>query len=108
MLSLSYDISKSVDSKKQKFNKAYFGSIKFEVEPEKVLLIKNKIENLQNVLRFLIVKTVKENTMHTPKNPMFKKESIKEEKTVEHIEKPKVSEAEIDKSIDNLVIDQTL
>jgi ribosomal protein S6 len=111
MMILAYDISKAVNSKKQKFNKAYFGWVKFEVAPGKVTDIKNKIENNQNVLRFLIIKTVRESTIHTPKIPMFKKDpgaSSGQERGEEHAEKPKVSEAEIDKSIDELVINQTL
>ncbi|MFH0804337.1 MAG: 30S ribosomal protein S6 [Candidatus Zambryskibacteria bacterium] len=108
MTVLAYDISKSVNSKKQKFNKAYFGWVKFEIGPSKIAEIKTKIENIMDVLRFLIIKTVRENTIHTPKIPMFKKESIREGKSEEQVEKPKVSEEEIDKSIDELVIDQTL
>ena len=105
MVVLAYDISKNIDSKKQKFNKAYFGWVKFEADPSQISNIKSKIENLINILRFIIIKTVKEDTMHAPKIPMFKKEnSSKEEKKVEHIEKVKASEAEIDKSIDQLII----
>ena len=108
---LAYDISKNVDSKSQKFNKAYFGWVKFEADPAKIADIKNKVENNQNVLRFIIVKTVKEDTMHVHKIPMFKKEpsaSSGQEKEERGVEKPKVSEAEIDKSIDELVVNQTL
>lgn len=105
MTILSYDISKDIDSKKHKFNKAYFGWVKFETDPSRVGDIKSKVESLANVLRFIIVKTVREETMHTPKIPMFKKENIsKEEKTEEHMGKTKASEAEIDKSIDQLII----
>ena len=104
IMALAYEISKAVSSKKQKFNKAYFGWVKFDLDPSKIANIKSKIESNQNVLRFLIVKTVKENTMHTPKIPMFRKENSKEEKNEEHTEAPKVSEEEIDKSIDELVI----
>lgn len=103
MTALSYDISKSIDSKKQIFNRAYFGWVKFEADPAKIGNIKNKVESIQNILRFLIVKTVRENTMHTPKIPMFRKEASKE-KGEDHAEKPKVSEAELDKSIDELII----
>lgn len=105
---LAYDISKSINSKKQNFSKAYFGWIKFEIEPSQIKDIKNKIESLPNILRFLIIKTIKESTMHTPKIPMFKKENNKEEKGEDHTEKPKASEAEMDKSIDELVINQTV
>jgi ribosomal protein S6 len=109
MVVLAYDISKAINIKRQKFNKAYFGWVKFEADPAKVADIKNKVENIQNVLRFLIIKTVKENTIHVPKIPMFRKENNnKEEKQEERVEKTKASEAEIDKSIDELVVDQTL
>jgi ribosomal protein S6 len=105
MTILSYDISKTIDTKKQKFNKAYFGWVKFELNPSQISNIKSKFEGLPNVLRFIIVKTVKEDTMHTPKIPMFKKESNnREEKGEEHAEKTKASEAERDKSIDQLII----
>jgi ribosomal protein S6 len=105
MVILSYDISKTIDSKKQRFNKAYFGWVKFEADPSQISNIKSKIESLADVLRFIIVKTVKEDTMHTPKIPMFKKEnSNKEEKGTEHVEKVKASEEEIDKSIDQLIV----
>lgn len=102
---LSYEISKNIDTKKQKFNQAYFGWVKFEIDPSKIAGIKSKIENIRNVLRFIIIKTVKEDTIHVHKIPMFKKESAKEDKGGELIERPKASEAEIDKSIDDLVIE---
>lgn len=107
MIVLAYNISKNINSKSQRFNKAYFGWIKFEADPSQINAIKSKVEGLENVLRFLIVKTVKENTLHTPKVPMFKKE-IRDEKIEESTEKHEVSEEEIDKSIDELVIDQNL
>lgn len=104
MINLAYDLSKIIGTKKHNFNKAYFGWVKFELESANIAAIKSKIENLQSVLRFLIVKTVKENTMHTPKIPMFKKDNLKEEREEERVEKPKASAEEIDKSIDELLV----
>lgn len=102
---LAYEISKKVSGKKHDFNKAYFGWIKFEAESSKIGGIQTKIENQEEVLRFLMIKTVRENIMHVPKIPMFRKESApKDEKTQNEADKPKASEAEIDKSIDELVI----
>lgn len=107
MIVLAYNISKNINSKNQSFNKAYFGWIKFEVDPSQANVIKGKVEALENVLRFLIVKTVRESTVHTPKVPTFKKE-VRDEKTEGSTEKHEASEEEIDKSIDELVIDQNL
>ena len=106
MIPLAYEISKSIGSKKQDFNKAYFGFIKLEVEPSKIDSIKIKLETFDEVLRFIIIKTVRENTLFTPKIPMFKKELKKEEKETCEVsaDQPKVSEEEIDKSIDELLI----
>lgn len=104
MINLAYDLSKVIGTKKQNFSKAYFGWIKFEAEATNITDIKSKIESLPNMLRFLIVKTVKENTMHTPKIPMFKKDNLREEKEEEKVEKPKASAEEIDKSIDELLV----
>lgn len=107
---LAYEISKNIGSKKHDFNKAYFGWIKFEIEPSEIASIKNKLDSTVEVLRFIIIKTVRENTIHIPKIPMFKKENskenkdVKEEEGAEQADKPKASEAEIDKSIDELVI----
>lgn len=105
MIVIAYDISKNINSKRQKFNKAYFGWIKFEIDPSQISQVKSKIENVANILRFVIIKTVKEDTMHIHKAPMFRKEDNKEEKGETQTEKPKASEAEIDKSIDELVIE---
>jgi ribosomal protein S6 len=111
---LSYEIKKRVETKNVSFNKAYFGWIKFEIEAAVVGKIKEDIANNENVLRFIIIKTVKENTMQAFKSPMLAKENNRDEtpkvsKDVSaQTEKVEISEEEIDKSIDELVIDQTL
>lgn len=99
---LAYDIAKKIDNKNLNFNKAYFGWIKFEMEKSIVSGFVSKLESFPEVLRFLVVKTVKENTMHSPKMPIFKKEGSREAEA-DSQEKTPVSEEEIDKSIDELV-----
>lgn len=115
LINLAYEISKSVNAKKQKFGKAYFGWVKFEMNPDQVLVVKSKIENLPEILRFIIIKTVRENTIHTPKIPMFKKENKGESPVRGEVsaqnepkEKVEISEEEIDKSIDELLIDEKI
>lgn len=106
---LSYEIKKRVETKYLSFNKAYFGWIKFEILPVLIDKIEKEIKNNDNVLRFIIVKTVKENTMHIFKSPVVNKENIKEEiakipKNVNVQEKVEMSEEEMDKSIDELLV----
>lgn len=103
IMSLSYEIWKSINAKRQAFNRAYFGWIKFEAEPSVIAGLKNKIDNLPDILRFIIVKTVREETLRAHKIPVFKKEHVKEGSEEGSEKKPEASEEEIDKSIDELL-----
>jgi ribosomal protein S6 len=106
---LAYDVDKKIDTKSLKFNKAYFGWIKFEMDRSKVLDLKSKVEAMTNVLRFLIIKTVKESTISIVKTPAYKKEKESEVVTEkDSVEKVQIDEKELDKSIDELVVDESL
>jgi ribosomal protein S6 len=63
MLALAYTMDKVIETKRQKFDHAYFGWIKFEVESSEVGSIKSKVDALSEVLRTLFVTTLRENTM---------------------------------------------
>jgi small subunit ribosomal protein S6 len=104
MRQLAYGMIKKSESRNIIFSKAYFGWIKFEMEKERVSEFNKKIKSLDNILRFIIVKTVRENTMSVPKTPIFKKETKDELSSEELEEKAPVSEADLDKSIDDLVV----
>lgn len=101
MRALSYAIQKSIGGRYQNFSQAYFGWIKFEADAAGVFLFKEALEKNENILRFLIVKTVRENTMTAPRVPIFRRsetETPKREETKEAAA-AKVSEAELDKAI---------
>jgi ribosomal protein S6 len=102
---LSYEIKKRVETKYLSFNKAYFGWIKFEILPASVDKIGKEIKNNENILRFIMVKTVRENTMHTFRPPMVSRENNREEIIKAPKKKTEISEAEIDKSIDELLVE---
>ena len=108
---LSYEIKKRVETKYLAFDKAYFGWVKFETLPDSIDKIKKDIESNQDILRSIIVKTVKENTIHTPKSPIIMRENNIEEIKIPkyepiRAEKAEISEAEIDKSIDELLVNE--
>lgn len=63
MMQLAYTLGKDVQNVRNKFDTAYFGWTKFEMEPEKVLKLKKKLDLDPNFLRLLIIKTIKENTV---------------------------------------------
>lgn len=103
---LAYTIKKkTVAGSYDKFDKAYFGWVKFEVNPSKIDLIKKSSELIDSFIRVLVITTIKENTY------LGKRASATNELEVEVVEKaPEVQETEttaspeeIDKSIDAMV-----
>jgi len=63
MIPLAYSMVKVISNVRNKFNTAYFGWIKFTMDSDKVLELKKKLDLDPNFIRFLILKTVKENTI---------------------------------------------
>ena len=59
MISLAYTMLKVTQNVRNKFDTAYFGWIKFEIIPEKVLELKEKLKVDPNVIRSLMLKTVR-------------------------------------------------
>jgi ribosomal protein S6 len=109
LINLAYSMTKSVADIKKKFNTAYFGWLKFETKSELMPLIKKAVDANPNVLRYLLIKTVRENTLYTPKlntRALAKEEApAKVKKSVKTDEKKATSVEDIDKSIDELVIE---
>ena len=103
MRDLAYKMQKYIDTKKVSFTKAYFGWIKFEGESELAQELKKVADEHANILRYLIIKTIRENTLLTKPKERVEREELSAEKSAE--EKPKMSAEEIDESIDELVIE---
>lgn len=104
-IGLAYSMLKVISNVRHKFNTAYFGWVKFEMSTEKVTELKKKLDLDTNVIRFLIVKTVRENTMATKRyvnrdftrrRPSITKKEGENEAPVE------INKEEIDKEIDAL------
>ncbi|MGH7249438.1 MAG: 30S ribosomal protein S6 [Minisyncoccia bacterium] len=60
---LAYSMSKVVANVRSKWNTAYFGWIKFSMDAGNITELKKKLDLDPNIIRFLIIKTVKENTI---------------------------------------------
>jgi len=110
LLDLAYSISKAVGGAKRNFNTAYFGWIKFDAGEAPVAKIKKFFDENENILRFLLIKTVKESTLFAPK--IFDiGASTKEEAKIskndlsekEREIKSPISQEELDKTIDKLI-----
>ena len=104
MITLAYPMQKILSNVRNKFTTAYFGWIKFTMEPAQVLELKKALDLDRNLIRFLILKTVKENTIAAKRfirgegeyrRPMVKK--------TENEEAVPINKEEVDKEIDALV-----
>lgn len=117
VMELAYPMENITGNKKSVFNSAYFGWIKFEIIPESILTIEAEMKKNPNVFRFLIIKTVREDTFEKV-SPISKDEvaDIPKEKTdkasKETIEiskekdtKKEISNEKVDKAIDELVVE---
>jgi ribosomal protein S6 len=104
---LAYTVERSLTGKREKYDEAYFGFIKFALERESIPAFENALRSNKNVLRFLLIETVREEIGAVPRRAVFASdrlegETIQKPKTTEEEATP-VSEEELDKSIDALV-----
>ena len=104
---LAYTMVKKIGASNHSFDKGYFGWFKFEVSRKDIESIKKTFEENPNMLRTLIITTIRENTYLGKKSPVA---SILAREEVVTIEVPApdvliapVSVEEIDKSIDEMV-----
>ncbi|HRH26774.1 MAG TPA: 30S ribosomal protein S6 [Parcubacteria group bacterium] len=63
LIDLAYEMVKVVQTSRFKADKGYFGWIKFQLSSENIDSVKKFLDNNVDVLRYLLIKTVKENTL---------------------------------------------
>lgn len=121
---LAYTVSKSINNKNVKFNEAYFGAFRFELDPAAVADLKVAIDKTDEVLRFLLMKLDKraDKTQLRARLPERRNyyavpsrteipEHMSEEKIIKPIkliqaptvDKGSMSEADIDREIEGLL-----
>ncbi len=76
MRELAYEMTRVVNNVNVRFNEGYFGWIKFEMDGSKVKELEKGLKLDEQVVRFLVVKTVRENTVFTKRAPVIKAESL--------------------------------
>jgi len=105
MINLAYTMQKTVQNVRSKYDTAYFGWMKFYMESEKVLDLKKKLDLDANIIRFLIIKTVKENTVAAKRfvHKDTPRKKISTVKAGENEESAPINKEEIDKEIDAMI-----
>ncbi len=101
MIELAYEMSRSIENKKQYFSYGYFGWIKFETTTVDILKIKKILDGNEKLIRFLLINTVRESTLSL-KRPYGKTDGVKR-RTVTKQESMPIDEKVLDKEIDALV-----
>ena len=76
MRELAYEMIRVQNNINVRFNEGYFGWIKFELDAEKVKELEKGIKLDEEVVRYLIVKTVRDNTVYTKRAPVIKAETL--------------------------------
>lgn len=106
MTQLSYPMSRAEAGKRDRYNQAWFGWVKFEVAPQEVKALEEEIGRMITVLRMIVISTVRESTRSS--KLLLSDRPVGD--TVKKAEAPKgegkkLSEAEIETAVDELVAD---
>jgi len=103
---LAYSIVKEAEGKRVPFTSAYFGSVKYELSPETVSSLYSALEKESALLRFLLIETVRESAIPMRRPVFARPDSIRTlEKHPAKAEKTVMSEEEIDRTIEELMVE---
>jgi ribosomal protein S6 len=92
---LAYEMTRVVNNVNVRFNVGYFGWIKFEMDGSKVKELEKGIKLDEQVVRYMVVKTVRENTVYTKRAPVIKVESLVNNETDDIVNIDTTSDADI-------------
>ncbi|HPB60269.1 MAG TPA: 30S ribosomal protein S6 [Candidatus Paceibacterota bacterium] len=114
MIRLAYTIKKDIGNKKERFNDAYFGALRFKLLPEKAAVLKDVLDKSDKIIRCLTIAMPEgEETIVLPKRTFQRREVQTEpfeierrEKEVEPEEVKEMTKEDIDKEIENLLEEQ--
>jgi ribosomal protein S6 len=113
LVDLAYTMTKKIGTAHQRFDQAYFGWMKFELAVSEIESVKKAFEMNPDMLRMLVIITIKENTFLGKKAPVVEGSLISTEAIVgtENQQIPGLEGAapvpatveDMDKSIDEMV-----
>ena len=62
LIDLAYAMDKIIKNKREIFHRGYFGWIKFDIAADQMEALKTALDTHEKVLRFLLIKTVRQDT----------------------------------------------
>ncbi len=103
LIELAYEMPRTIENKKTWFENAYFGWVKFEIDPSVLSELKEVFARNEQIIRFMTLKTVRENTIASKRIPYVRKRDVKTKEDGTPEEKVEINEAQVDAEIDALV-----
>ncbi len=107
LINLAYDMDKVINNKRNTFSQAYFGWIKFYLNPDWIVEFEEDVSAVENILRYLVIKTIPENTIVSEvpyklaKSSKKQVEDDEEELEGDDVERPIADEAPLEEDIDS-------
>ncbi len=104
LMELAYEMETTINNKKEYFTNGYFGWFKFELDPERLLVLQEKLALSDKLIRFLLIKTIRASTMSSkrPYGRDFKRRPAGAKTEGENTAPVEINKEEIDKQIDAL------
>lgn len=78
---MAYEMCRVISNQNHYFTEGYFGWIKFETTASEMVAIKNKLELDEDIVRMMIIQTVRENTVYTKRPQSLKRDEETTEAT---------------------------
>lgn len=107
LIPLAYTMIKKIGTANHRFDQAFFGWVKFELSTAEIEEVKKTFDQNPDVLRYLLVTTVRENTYLGKKAPVIAQSEVIGEgvpaDVAEIVEDKGATIEEMDKSIDEMV-----
>lgn len=112
LMNLAYMMVKKIGGANHRFTQAHFAWIKFNMSPEDVVVFKQTVDTLVNVLRYIVVKTTDDFEHSTAKLVEELEQEVELENSseatenveaTEETEEVKGSEKALDEAIDEMV-----
>jgi ribosomal protein S6 len=103
-MKLAYTIITKIAGKNERFNSANFAWIKFTAASEDIESIKQEVEANEQIIRFIVVKTVDDEEHSTSK--LVEDEAEESEESIEEVDDSKESESESDSNEDSAQADE--
>lgn len=99
LMTLAYPMDHVVANKHTLYESAYFGWVKFHARPEAVKELETALKGNKHLIRFMIIRTIKENTVLPKKFGT----APRKRDDAPAAAAPALTEAEIDKTVDELI-----